>query len=118
MLCQSVLWKIYFYFRKVYKTKIYGYLLCMESQTKSLSAKDKTSLESKQTKLANCRTMLSYIQTTLLFICVIIVTYLLDGRNFNWVCITMAVFAGIVLLAGVVHYLAIDQYIKGINNEN
>ncbi len=90
----------------------------MESQNKTERAKDNNSLIVKQTKLANCRTMLEYIRTSLLFVCVMIVTYLLDGRNFNWICIVMAVIAGIVLLAGVIHYLAIDQYIKGINNEN
>lgn len=110
--------KIYFYFMKMYKIKIYGYLLCMESQTKTATAKDKTSLESKQTKLANCQAMLSYVRTALLFVCVMIVTYLLDNHNFNWICITMAILAGIVLLMGIVYYLAVDQYIKGINNEN
>lgn len=90
----------------------------MESSTKSSSAKDKASLESKQTKLANCRTMLSFDRTVLLFICAIILAYFLDGRNFNWICITLSVIGGIMLLVGIVYYLAVDQYIKGINNEN
>lgn len=89
----------------------------MENQSKtSTSAKDKASLISKQTKLANARTLLSYIRTALLFVCGIILTYYLD-RNFNWICITLSVIGGIVLIMGVVHYLGADQYIKGVNNE-
>ncbi len=90
----------------------------MENQNKTERAKDSNSLTIKQTKLANCRTMLSYIRTCLLFILITIVTYLIDGYDFNWICITMIVLAAITLLIGIIHYFAIDQYIKGINNEN
>lgn len=88
----------------------------MENQNKTALAKDRTSLATKRTKLANTRTLLSYIRTCLLFVGVAIAFYALE-KTFNWICITLSVIAGIILLIGIIHFLGVDQYVKGVNNE-
>ncbi len=88
----------------------------MENQNKTALAKDRTTRASKRTKLANTRTFLSYVRTALILISVAIAFFKIEKR-FDWVCIGFAIACGVVLIIGIIHYLAVDQYIKGVNNE-